>query len=434
MTTLITGIDHVHLTAPNGSEARVRAFYVDVLGLREIPKPPSLQARGGVWFDCGNLQLHIGVEEAPDNERSRRHVAFQVDDLAAVRQRLNAHGVPIEEGAVPIEGVIRFYCRDAVGNRVEFAQAIRAEKPEAQDWLKRAEWVDEYGVGSGDVERVAVSQDGQWLAAGTYVEDVRRQTPSIFIWRSGETSEPEVVVEMPASVWELAFSPNGRELVGLTEDGSLETWRTGDFESEQFAELPERSSGLAYSDDGGLLAVGAGDTVVVFRPGLERLHTIQHGLDGVHALAFDPHGMLAVSGEALRIQLWQVRPIQGSSWELFGHESPAVQLRFHPAAPVLAAVTDAGQALLWNINEGPETPKTLGNEAGQVNALAFSPDGERLACGGDEGRVWLWDGQGEEIVSEIDVGAVVRALVFSSDGAQLVIGTEGGRVQVWRVR
>jgi hypothetical protein len=57
------GIDHVQLAAPRGCEEPARHFYEGILGMTGIPKPEKLQARGGVWFQCGRHQVHIGVQE-----------------------------------------------------------------------------------------------------------------------------------------------------------------------------------------------------------------------------------------------------------------------------------------------------------------------------------------------------------------------------------
>ena len=46
----LIAIDHVQLGMPAGGEDRARAFYAASLGLREVPKPPELAGRGGVWF------------------------------------------------------------------------------------------------------------------------------------------------------------------------------------------------------------------------------------------------------------------------------------------------------------------------------------------------------------------------------------------------
>jgi hypothetical protein len=46
----IYGLDHVQIAMPAGGEDAARAFYGALLGLPEIPKPPDLATRGGVWF------------------------------------------------------------------------------------------------------------------------------------------------------------------------------------------------------------------------------------------------------------------------------------------------------------------------------------------------------------------------------------------------
>jgi hypothetical protein len=57
----ITGFHHVQLAIPAGREAEARAFYSGVLGLPEVPKPPALAGRGGVWFENGLIRLHLGA-------------------------------------------------------------------------------------------------------------------------------------------------------------------------------------------------------------------------------------------------------------------------------------------------------------------------------------------------------------------------------------
>jgi catechol 2,3-dioxygenase-like lactoylglutathione lyase family enzyme len=113
----LRGIDHVQVTGPPGCEPAARTFYGELLGLVELPKPPLLAARGGLWFAIGHQELHIGVEEEFRPAR-RAHPAFSCSDLDAVAGRLAAAGALVDWNE-DIAGVRRFYTVDPFGNRLE---------------------------------------------------------------------------------------------------------------------------------------------------------------------------------------------------------------------------------------------------------------------------------------------------------------------------
>lgn len=120
----VTRIHHVQVSVPRGSEDAVRAFYCGILGLTEVEKPDALKARGGLWLAIdGRPALHFGTEDVTDRAVSKRHVAFEVDDLEAVRARLRNAGVHTEDG-IPIPGLRRFECRDPFGNRLELLSRV----------------------------------------------------------------------------------------------------------------------------------------------------------------------------------------------------------------------------------------------------------------------------------------------------------------------
>lgn len=117
MTFRITALDHVNIAIPRAREPEVLRFYREVLGLLEIPKPPELRARGGAWFEAGNAQIHISLEDI-ESPQSRRHVCILVTDLDDAREAMVRHKVAIEEGGTA-EGLTRFFVRDPAGNRIE---------------------------------------------------------------------------------------------------------------------------------------------------------------------------------------------------------------------------------------------------------------------------------------------------------------------------
>jgi hypothetical protein len=73
-------LDHILLAMPAGREADARTFYQELLGIPEAVKPPDLAARGGCWFEAGELKVHLGVEKNFVPAR-KAHPAFIVDDL-----------------------------------------------------------------------------------------------------------------------------------------------------------------------------------------------------------------------------------------------------------------------------------------------------------------------------------------------------------------
>ncbi|HVU12870.1 MAG TPA: VOC family protein [Phototrophicaceae bacterium] len=117
----IRRINHVQITVPKGAEDQARAFYCGVLGLREIAKPESLAGRGGFWLAIGDQQIHVGTEDGFDRLTTKAHIAYEVENVAAWRQRLEANGAQIG-ASVPIPGYERFETRDPFGNRIEFIQ------------------------------------------------------------------------------------------------------------------------------------------------------------------------------------------------------------------------------------------------------------------------------------------------------------------------
>lgn len=118
---MIFKVHHAQITIPKGAEDEARKFYCDFLGLEEIPKPESLQSRGGFWLDASGFQVHVGTEDDFDRTKTKAHVAYLVEDLENWRGKLADYGIKILEG-IPIPNYNRFEFRDPFGNRVEFLE------------------------------------------------------------------------------------------------------------------------------------------------------------------------------------------------------------------------------------------------------------------------------------------------------------------------
>ena len=119
----IIGIDHVQLAMPPGREDDARAFYGKLLGLPEKPKPEELAKRGGVWFESGEVKIHLGVE-ADFRPARKAHPALLVQDLRSLVARLREAGTEVKDD-LSLPETSRAYVSDPFGNRIELVE-VRA--------------------------------------------------------------------------------------------------------------------------------------------------------------------------------------------------------------------------------------------------------------------------------------------------------------------
>jgi len=297
------------------------------------------------------------------------------------------------------------------------------------------------GTSTGGVPSLAVSPDGDWLAAGYEDRSVR-------LW-DAETGEEKARLEGHQSqVTGLAFSPDG----SLLASGACSAWDWDQhtpecIESEiRLWEVPtggeaailagHRSGilGLAFSPDGQLLA-SSGRTPLVMLWDVatkSELATLDCGLFYVYGVAFSPDGNLLATGGDGGITLWEVETHEEAA--VFGglDNTFIPSLAFSPDGRYLALATSVGDAIqLWDVGTFEETATLLGHE-GQVLSVAFSPSGKVLASGGADNTVRLWDvATGTQIA--ILAGHTSLVVAFSPDGALLISAGMDGRIIVWEV-
>jgi catechol 2,3-dioxygenase-like lactoylglutathione lyase family enzyme len=108
---------------PAGGQAAARAFYGDVLGMRELTPPSTLDRSSLVWFAAGDggHEVHLFTEDRLGANSAEQHLCLQVDNLDRFRARLAEHDVPVRQ-ATPIPNRPRLFVRDPFGNLIELTQ------------------------------------------------------------------------------------------------------------------------------------------------------------------------------------------------------------------------------------------------------------------------------------------------------------------------
>ncbi len=117
---MIVGVNHAQVNVPKAQLPQAREFYLNFLGLKEIPRPPVFRS-DGFWTNAGAFELHIGVDDGHDRNTTRAHFAYEVTDLQHWRKKLESAGYRITEQP-KIPNYERLQFRDPFGNNIELIQ------------------------------------------------------------------------------------------------------------------------------------------------------------------------------------------------------------------------------------------------------------------------------------------------------------------------
>ena len=191
-----------------------------------------------------------------------------------------------------------------------------------------------------------------------------------------------------ASLWQVAWSADGRTVAAGTEEGSVLLWGP---EGEARATLTGHSAPvrtLAWAPDGQTLASGSYDGTV---------------------------------------RLWGVD--DGPRRTLTDHSSPVTHLAWSPDGQRLAAAAIDGDVWLWDAAGATVAP--LRGPVGAVEVVAWSPDGRWLAAGGQDGAVYLWDAAGAPIAALDGHADTVWSIAWSPDGQTVASASSDRTVRLW---
>jgi WD40 repeat protein len=262
------------------------------------------------------------------------------------------------------------------------------------------------------VTSVAWSPDGQWLSSGGSDSSVR-------LWKADGTSSQELKGHTKG-VMAVAWSPDGIQFATGGGDATVRIWDLNGKELHVMAGHTSNVCSLAWNSRGSRLASGSWDNTIRFwNPKTGRGGPVLEGHTyRVNALEWHPEGSMLASGGDQTLRLWtldgtpvrtvktEVDHILTLSWKHDGNEI-VTGSRF---SSILRVV---------DLNNASERVTGESTQAG-VNALAWHPSGDRIAVGCRDRKIRLMteDGRAGAILS----GPVVRTVEWSPNGERLASG------------
>ncbi|MFE7491064.1 trypsin-like peptidase domain-containing protein, partial [Kitasatospora sp. NPDC057541] len=241
---------------------------------------------------------------------------------------------------------------------------------------------------TGAVNSVAFSQDGT-LATGSNDGTARSWNTTTHESVTRDAPHPD---EHAATVFSVAFSPDGRTLAAGINYGKAQLWDTANRGGGALLYYKRTRSlkSVAFSPDGRTLVAGSSDgTVRLWDTANGRATGALTGHTGaVNSVAFSQDGTLATGSDDGTVRLWEATTATATAL-LTGHTGAVNSVAFSPDGRTLATGSIDGTARLWDTATATATA-TLTGHTDSVMSVAFSQDGT-LATGSDDGTARLWD-------------------------------------------
>jgi WD40 repeat protein len=240
-----------------------------------------------------------------------------------------------------------------------------------------------------------------------------------------------------ASQCSVAFSPDGRLLVGSCGRNPIPVWdvQSGSILFQLYKDEPKQIVACDFSPDGSIIACGGVDKIITFwnaETG-EKISEFGKHNSKIWDLAFSPDGKsLATASFADDVRLWDISS-QGMVWSYNGVTN-FLSIAYHPSGDAIAYGNRGGKIGVLDAKTGKSIVELSGPAGMPVGDVNFSPSGQLLAAGCDDKKIYLWETKDYQPVATFEGHqGYVNGVNFSPDETVLISGSHDKTVGIWDV-
>lgn len=274
----------------------------------------------------------------------------------------------------------------------------------------------------------------------------------------------ETRVVAGAAISSIAFSPDGKTLVGRAYNSIIYRWSMSEYvmlkpidcqefwlgSSNEWFRNVDSDKSVVFSPDGKFIAFsviqGADQNNILlwdieqeqkakilkghksFKPG--RIHSVAFSVDSK---------LLASASQDSTVKLWH--PQTGEEYRSFKYDNPVFAIAFSPAGDMIVGGDINGYLEFWDIESGRRNDIRKCGNISSIKSMAFNCDGSFLAVGGQEADnfvdakyLQILDMKTKNIVRVTGHGDQVNSVAFSPDGQILASGGKDRNIKLWNVK
>ena len=374
---------------------------------------------------------------ADSEQRAKEKATLALADLAKQKKVTEAALKLSEQARARAEFVVHASRIDAALRLVKNGQLARARDVLLTTDPKLRNWEYSYvmrqtmklqvdaGGHDKDIESVAFSPDGREVVTAS-------SDGSLKVWDSHAGRLIHTLKGHSDRVCSVAYSADGKSIFSGCWDGSIKIWDTGTGkETKSIAAHAGSVWSLSATRDGKWVVSGSADkTVKVWDAATWKLrHELLGHTDGVRSVSVSGDGTRAVSGGGDRTRLWNI--VTGRQIRYFAASGRAVAISPNGSK---IAVGGFGTVSVWDSRTGSKL-LSVSRHTEAIHALQFSPDGKHIVSACRSIRLSsAIDGDEVLVLKLPKFGGFHNCVRFSDDGKRIVSGGSYGTFQIWDAR